>query len=190
MGNSASYGAGVAVVVGGDGVSVNTTALAVTLVDSIFRSNIGEVATQQGGALYLYATGGSSATQVQLLRTVVSGHEASVGGGVFLGWEEYRSVGAAVSIVNSTIVDNTAAGDGGGVYSQHAGSNATADDFVLSLSRSTVSNNGAGGGGGGIFVSVLDLNGISNFTVRGEDSVVADNVAGTCCVGCTSLTGR
>jgi hypothetical protein len=76
----------------------------------------------------------------------VGGIESSKGGGIQVNGNATVSGGAALTLVQSTVTDNTAVGIGGGIYDAGGSS--------ITLQDSTVSNNTAGnnvnGGGGGI----------------------------------------
>jgi predicted outer membrane repeat protein len=85
--------------------------------------------------------------------STVSHNTATNGGGIYNG--------DTLTLKNSTISENTASQDGGGIYNEGA---ATAfGSTVLTLTGSTVSGNTAGrAGGGGIFfggtISMVTLN--------------------------------
>jgi len=92
--------------------------------------------------------------------SVISGNAGQYGGGM----ETYASAGGgtAVTVVNSTIQNNTAA-NGGGIYSWNGD---------VTLHKSTISGNSAAEWGGGIFnYSVYNGNGritLSNSTISGN----------------------
>ena len=79
---------------------------------------------------------------LDLTDSVVSGNQASEGGGI-------AALDTTVRLTGSAVLNNVASGDGGGIYS--AGSSVSSLEIV----SSTVSRNTGGGSGGGIFNSAL-----------------------------------
>ncbi len=106
-----------------------------------------------GGGIYVHPSAPGAAWIVS--STVQRNHAdgpAALGGGVYVDAN-------ALEITDSTIADNTAGADGGGVYAYY-------DTRIV---RSTVSGNQAGGRGGGV---------LSFADVEIESSTIASNIAG------------
>ena len=76
--------------------------------------------------------------------------------------------GAVVQITDSTVSGNTAALDGGGIFTQGSGSS-------VSIARSILSGNTAGRHGGGI--SVGSGSGLYPGLLSLQDSTISDNTA-------------
>jgi len=126
----------------------------------------GSTATGDGGGISVSSSTGSlSLTRVSVTGNTVSGTYSN-GGGINLGSS------STVTIVSSTISNNTASEDGGGLYFFNGG--------ALSLIRSTISGNKSntvspGVGGGGIyFFGTATTFLVQNSTVSGN-SAFLDN---------------
>lgn len=96
---------------------------------------------------------------MQLQDSVIEGNRALAGdgGGVYNGYADgdYRLDGTDIKsliITNSRVVDNTATGNGAGVYNVQ----------LLEIVGSTFDGNEAGGAGGGIFSTTTENNGDDN----------------------------
>jgi len=135
-------------VYGGGGLYVDSdTGMALTIVDSIFTGN---TAGGDGGGLYF----DGDITSVTIVDSVISGNTAGVSGG---GIKSY----APLTIVGTTIADNTAIAEGGGGIWLY--------DAPLVMANSTVSGNSAGGYGGGLYLYGA---------VTIVQSTISDNTAG------------
>ena len=133
---------------GGGGLYVDSdTGMALTIVDSIFTGN---TAGSDGGGLYF----DGDITSVTIVDSVISGNTAGVSGG---GIKSY----APLTIVGTTIADNTAIAEGGGGIWLY--------DAPLVMANSTVSGNSAGGYGGGLYLYGA---------VTIVQSTISDNTAG------------
>jgi predicted outer membrane repeat protein len=79
----------------------------------------------------------SSYAQLTILRSVITGNSAGYGGGIFA----YSDRPTPLTLVETTISNNSADGDGGGILSR---------GLDITALGSTISGNSAGGVGGGI----------------------------------------
>jgi len=109
------------------------------------------VTNQRGGGVY-------SRGNLNLIHSTVTGNSADYGGGVYL-------ASGSGTITNSTIADNFAQDDGGGIY------NALAMDGTLEITDSRISGNQVNSSGGGMFNAV-------NSTTTFSNSVLENNQAG------------
>jgi len=148
-GNSgASYGGGISVIFGN-----------VTLTNSTVSDNS---ATLHGGGIYGVSSG------IFLNDSTVRGNSAASGGGVS---NETGSTfgGSGLWLNVSKVINNTATGDGGGIFN---GSRSTPPFFAPSTVHlnegSRVSGNSAGGVGGGIFNNTFSLVLFNGGTVIGN----------------------
>jgi hypothetical protein len=125
------------------------------MTQSVVEGNSVTGAGAYGGGIYVL----SGATGARVSGSIVRNNHADGAGG--LGGGIYVDTGS-LGIDTTTVANNTAAGDGAGVYAY----------FDTTITRSTVSGNTAGGRGGGVFSYDPDLE------VR-DSTVVANNaVAG------------
>ncbi len=162
--------------VGSSGGGIRTFNTNLTL-DSV--SVVNNTALERGGGLYFnpYYDG----TVLEIVDSVFSGNSADNGGAIAVD-ATYNYEGASVHIADTSIIENTATGIGGGVFQ------VVADNTLIE--RSTISDNEAdtfGGGIGTIFVvddatdigpgpvGVLDPSGGGLHVI---DSVVSGNLAG------------
>jgi CSLREA domain-containing protein len=124
-----------------------------------------------GGAISI----GSSAV-LNVSQSVISGNSAGFGAGIY-------SNGGAVTLLNSTVSNNTASGDGGGVYANGQTSTTTITNSTISgnsatgvgiaivnggtmtVRNTTIANNTAGGGSSGVFNSALGTISLRNTIV-------------------------
>lgn len=113
-----------------------------------------------GGAIYVDDTDGDTPVEVTIANSSLTGNASGHGGGIYI-----DSPDGAVEISGTTIAENTAVGDGGGLFFDNSGTAAT-----LTISSSTISGNEAFGFGGG-----LDLDNPRDTVIR--NSTVADNSA-------------
>jgi hypothetical protein len=115
-------------------------------------------ATILGGDLPGGLGGGIEAdtSSVTLVRSTVTGNEASIGGGV---------AAIRVTLVDSTIAGNTASSTGGGIWA----------DQTATITNSTVAGNTAGTGGGGILVANDSVT-LLHATVAGNTAPVGANI--------------
>lgn len=89
-GDSSKNGGGIAI--------VNTHELTVNITDSTISGNLG----RQGGGVYArYST--DSTSNVSIINSTISGNSGEIGGGAYL----RSNAGAQVSILNSTVTNNT-----------------------------------------------------------------------------------
>ncbi len=128
----------------------NTTTLSITDV-----TVAGNVASQQGGGIFI----ARHPAGAKINQSTINGNRSqnSMGGGV------YQAENGALSIVNSTISDNTANGRfsmGAGIYVANTGR--------VTTTNTTIANNIANWQAGGIF-------GASNVTLK--NTILANNVA-------------
>ncbi len=169
------------------GLSAATTIIDGQAIDRIFHIRGGPVTInnvtvrngriQAGGGIFVEAV-----TTVNFNRMVVTGNNGltSGGGGI-------RNTGGTLTIIDSTISNNTANAQGAGIFnsgpltidrSTISGNVATGssgggirnENGALTIENSTISNNVAGAGGG-----ILNFNGTTTITA----STIADNSAGT-----------
>ncbi len=113
------------------------------IANSIFKNN----AAEEGGAVY--AVGRSNITSSALF-----GNTAQKGGAIFFS----REFDEPQQLSNSTVVDNEAAGSGGGIYDDDAGSYAAGPSLIIV--NTTLSGNNASVEGGGVYAaSTVKLNG-------------------------------
>ncbi len=127
----------------GGGVSVDTGALTVT--NSTITNN---TAGRFGGGLFAgYYNGATTVTN-----STISGNTAEYGAGI----SAFRDI----TLTDSTVSDNTASGEGGGVLSRYGS---------IALTNSTVSGNTAAAGGGGVRADSGSVT-LTNSTVSGNTS--------------------
>lgn len=110
----------------------------------------GSVAAEGGGI--------RNAGVLSLTRVVVTGNAATQngnGGGIAT-----AGAGSALTVSQSTIASNTAAGAGGGIHA----------DEQLTLTNSTVSGNAAGGHGGGLYFVADTAGTVANATITGNSA--------------------
>ena len=149
----------------------------VTITDTEIIDNNAQPNGFGGGILV-----GAQATSFSLTSSVVTGNSAQNGGGM-----DIRTAGT-ITIADSVISSNTAAGDGGGADIPVSGGQVTIDRTTidgntsngygggLSMSRaivmtnSTVSNNDAGYEGGGVRVVDISQATFNNTTISGNSS--------------------
>ena len=110
-----------------------------------------------GGGLYLEVTGGISIT-----KSTISGNTATSGrgGGAYISTNGGTNLTAKFLVKDTTIVGNTASGDGGGVF-------LSPDGRDVSVINSTIAGNTAGINGGGIFMRIGTLQ-LKNSTLSGN----------------------
>jgi len=120
---------------------------ALTIQSSTFNGN---VATSNGGAIYLYRSGALTLTD-----STLSGNQAASGGAIYF----YSA--AASTINNSTISGNSASADGGAIFLY---------DQTLTINNSTLSGNSAAGNGGAIFLYGSTLNLFSTIVANSTDA--------------------
>ena len=115
----------------------------------------GNYAGDEGGGIFNGSTG-----EVTLESTIAGDNTADRGGGIFNRGN--------LMVTNSTISDNTAQIDGGGIYNT--------DDGIIGLTGTIVQGNIAGDDGGGIYNTRDGITGITGTTVR--DNIAGDNGGG------------
>lgn len=152
---------------------------------SLIDGFAGDAVGRDGGAIYNHGV-------LELFQCTVSGNSAlSYGGAIY----NDNNDGATLSIDHSTIADNTAGIDGGGIdnngtlvvsnstfhgnHSDNRGGAIDAWSGSLTISHSTLAGNSADGGSGGIHVS-------SSVTL--SHTIVASNTGGNCGDGGGALT--
>ena len=135
---------------GSQGSGISTSDAVLNVRDSIISQNTGGgivafdtfPATIERTAITHNHSGGiatiNTPEPLRLIDSIVSGNTATAGAGIY---------GDNVSLTRSTVVRNSATGDGGGIYS--AGTLFGAPN--LSVVDSVVASNTAGGRGGGVF---------------------------------------
>ena len=121
---------------------------------------------EDGGAIWLERTSGT-ASLVGSALTIRSNEASTDGGGI---WS-----GVAASIVNSTIADNLAGDDGGGIL---------VDSAWMTLTSVTVDQNEAGGAGGGVqlkdgYFTITDLALTNNRGANGGGASLDGGGSGT-----------
>ncbi len=127
--------------------------LEITIANSTITGNSTAGDDSHGGGMYLRTSDGAATT---ISNSIITGNSTagddSHGGGV---WARAASSSSEygigiLTIENSTISENRAAGDGGGVF---LNSFAKGDDYsIVTINNSTISDNRAGSYGGGLFV--------------------------------------
>jgi hypothetical protein len=132
----------------GNGGAINSVE-SLTVTDSIVTGN---ASTSSGGGLYL--VGGNLA----IVKATVSRNSAAVGSGG--GVLATNPLGSA-QISASTLANNTAGTDGGGVDLSFS---------LLGISDSTISGNFAAINGGGLVLDTLTTTTVSNSTISGNTS--------------------
>jgi len=145
-GNQAQDGAGLAVSTGGAGIAVDTT----------FSNN---EAAAQGGGIQIQSGASLDATRITM-----QGNRALLGGGL--------ANRGTTTLTNTTLSGNSAADQGGAIYSFDS-------NTQLTLSSSTISNNSAGVSGGGIVERNTQSLDVQNTLVAANTSVSAADVSGT-----------
>ena len=100
------------------------------MTDVIVVSN---VASQGGGGIYLQI--GDHSTSLTSNRCVITHNRAPQGAGI------YDTVESHLDLVDSTVANNDAELDGGGLFSEYA--------TTPNITRTTISDNSAGQNGGG-----------------------------------------
>ena len=106
---------------------------------TIFRNNTGKT---EGGAFYVYTASSAICTNL----TVDGNHAVNTGGGIF-------SRGK-LELSNSTVTNNTADGNGGGIGTYRVGTNRIDKKSYMSLENVQISNNECPGMGGGVYLSL------------------------------------
>jgi predicted outer membrane repeat protein len=137
---------------------------------SLSNNSVGGIANEPGGALTLNGC-------------MLSGNSALSGGGI------YNYGNATLTVSNSTVVQNTATGDGGGIFNEGkvtisgctlAGNKASTlgggiyssgRGSTLTITGSSLLGNSASSAGGGIFVEGSGTLSISGSTLSGNSAV-------------------
>ena len=134
---------------------------------SIIRDNVSNNAlnkTFTGGGIYTL----SNSASISLKSSTIKGNNSQYGGGIY---SESRSSRTEIILLNSTISDNKAITDGGGIYQ-------TGYYLSLLLTNSTIGNNSAERNGGGAYCKTYTATSTSvNMTLT--NSTVYGNTAKT-----------
>ena len=151
----------------GGGIYADTMSL--TFTGSITDNAAGE--DSDGGGIYAIAA------DLTIDDTVITGNTAGVGGGI------HSFYGGSISLADTTLEDNVALLDGGGIYSESP----------TSISRASVARNLAGGSGGGLLVSdaslVLHNTPVTDNTASDAGGGVYVNSGDLTVVGTCPITG-
>ncbi|MEM9155165.1 MAG: choice-of-anchor Q domain-containing protein, partial [Cyanobacteria bacterium P01_F01_bin.33] len=107
----------------------------INIADSITSNN---TAALSGGGIY------NEVGTANIIGSTISGNFASYGGGVYNRYYSYSTF-ETISIKDSTISDNSASNDGGGIFNYS----------TIAVENSTISGNFAGSNGGGFFNAYL-----------------------------------
>jgi CSLREA domain-containing protein len=151
-GNQAASGGGIAYYCGYHGGGE------LVIEDSVLRDN---GAVEAGGGLFYSSDEESFECAVTVRNTVIEGNLATSGAGV-------RILRPRVTIEDSTIRNNTANEDGGGLLAR------ISDGFItLTVRNSTVSGNEAGRNGGGVYIESPD----QTFEIQFVNSTISGNMA-------------
>ena len=146
---------GVAVDGGGNGGAINAGGQDVVIQDSLL---IGNQATTRGGAVW-----GNSGELVILDSTITGNRAGTTAGGDGGGGISHSTTNwGGLTVVNSTITNNYAVGDGGGISLVYAGGSVK-ESLIL---NSTITGNNSAGNGGGIEAEI-DLT-IANSLILGN----------------------
>ena len=145
-GNSAGRGGGIYSIFGS--VTVDTSEI------------FGNDALGNGGGLYIDATATS-----ELVTSNVYDNSAVDGGGLYLTTQQGSATWHTMTLENSTIISNTASGNGGGVYF---------DEGNYKVTNSTISGNTANDHGGGVYGNKTTSVLFSNVTITHNTADFAD----------------
>ena len=128
--------------------------------DSVIRGN---VASGAGGGLIYSSDEESGFCSVTLRNTLLEGNRAAEGGA-------FRILRPRVTIVDSTIRDNVATENGGGILAR------ISDGFIdMTIRNTTISGNQAGQNGGGLYIESPE----QTFEIALVNSTVSGNSATT-----------
>ncbi|MBX3727545.1 MAG: hypothetical protein KF858_00025 [Candidatus Sumerlaeia bacterium] len=139
-----------------------------TLFDSTVSGN--EAFEGSGGGIYLFDPGAfTTATEVVLVNTTISGNSAETSGG---GVQAYPAFGAPFTLRNSTVSANSAGTTGGGLHDRRGAGNTTVHNTIIAGNQAVVggpdvfSDSGALSSGGGNLIG--DDSGSLGFGVAGD----------------------
>lgn len=121
----------------GDGGGIYSNLASISVANSVISGN---QAGQNGGGIYQEEL--EDRVGVDLTGTRVTQNTAANGGGVY-------NDASVADFTGSTLCDNSASSDGGGIYDN--GGPRGPGDYAVNLGTSTVSTNTAGAQGGGIY---------------------------------------
>jgi len=124
-----------------------------TLEGTIFRNNTGKT---EAGGFYVYTASSAIANNV----TLEGNHAVNTGGGIF-------SRGRLL-LTNSTVMNNTCDGDGGGIGTYRIGTNRIGKQSYMTLENVKIENNTCNGKGGGVYLSLGHPAEMKNVTITGN----------------------
>jgi hypothetical protein len=160
---------------GGSGLYVAADASDITVTDTSLLDN------QSTGGAGLYVDTIYNASVLSIIRTTITGNHATgvsapdgQGGGVNV--QGIVDAGTTMLIQDSTISQNTATVDAGGIYFDDIGGGA--DTGGVTILRTTIEGNTTPGDGGGILVRSMDYSTTGDAVVALDQSTVSGNVAG------------
>ncbi len=129
---------------------------------------------KSGGGIYHEKNTGNA--YFKLLDSTVSGCRATNGGGGGI-----RTDGWVVTLTGSTVSNNSATSNGGGLWLD--GSDANRNSMSLTVNGSTVSGNTSGGNGGGIYTLVKTVALNSSYPVGTDTVTNGVNISGNTAAG-------
>ena len=129
---------------GGGGISIQQGTLRL---ESVIISD--NTAFTYGGGLHIWGAG----SQTHISNSTITGNDAGVGAGIYAFTDSLSTAGQTISIENSTVMNNTSGGDGGGIFTR---------SHSVNIVDSVISSNdcgayGSGGSGGGLYAWVSDV---------------------------------